>query len=107
MNRIEKVVRKFNKSFFFAECGCMSTEGSNAVPNDWTVRGSVDLKGQAVWYKEMFETYAKRDWVRGFALWDWKGRQYAPKEAMGNTDYDVYCKPAEAVVAEFYKNHKG
>ena len=107
LDRIEKVVRKFNKPFFFAECGCMSTEGSNAVPNDWTVRGPVDLEGQAVWYREMFETCAKRDWVRGFALWDWKGRQYTPEEAAENTGYDVYCKPAEAVVAEFYQNHKG
>lgn len=106
LDRIEKVVKKFNKPFFFAECGCMSTEGSNAVPNDWKVRGGVDLQGQADWYREMFETCAKRDWVRGFALWDWRGRQYTEEEVMTDTGYDIYLKPAEAVVAEFYKNHK-
>ena len=84
----------------------MSTEGSNAVPNDWKVRGGVDLQGQADWYQEMFETCAKRDWVDGFALWDWKGNQYTAEQAATDTGYDVYRKPAELVVAEFYKNHK-
>ena len=106
LDRIEKVVKKFNKPFFFAECGCMSVVGSPAVPNDWSVKGDVDLQGQAEWYKEMFSTCAKRDWVGGFALWDWKGRQYQPGEECFNKDYEVYRKPAEAIVADFYKNHQ-
>ena len=106
LDRIEKVVKHFNKPFFFAECGCMSTEGSNAVPNDWNVKGAVDMQGQADWYNEMFSTCAKRDWVEGFALWDWRGFQYTEEESKTDTGYDVYLKPAEKVVSEFYKNHK-
>lgn len=47
LDRIEAVVKKFDRPFFFAEAGCMSTEGSAAVPNDWTVRGGLALEEQA------------------------------------------------------------
>lgn len=30
-----------------AECGCMSAEGSSRVPNDWRVRGEINLMEQA------------------------------------------------------------
>ena len=102
LNRIEWVVKKFNKPFFFAECGCMSTSGSNLVPNDWSVRGEVDLNGQADWYAEMFRACAQRDWVSGFAVWDWAWRQYPEGKADTNGGYDIYNKPAEKVVKQFY-----
>lgn len=102
LDRIEAVVKKFNKPFFFAECGCMSTEKSNLVPNDWSVRGEVDLQGQADWYTEMFRACSKRDWVEGFCIWDWCGKQYPIAKAQTHGGYDIYGKPAEKVVAGFY-----
>lgn len=102
LDRIEAVVKKFNKPFFFSECGCMSTEGSKFVPNDWSLTGKVDLNGQADWYRTMFEACAKRDWVQGFAIVDWAWKQYQPSKAKEHKSYDIYCKPAEKVVAEFY-----
>lgn len=104
LDRIEKVVKKFGKPFFFAECGCMSTKSSNLVPNDWSVRGEVDLEGQAEWYAEMFRACSKRGWVNGFAVWDWCGKQYPVSKAMTHGGYDIYGKPAEKVVADFYKS---
>ncbi|MBQ6696180.1 MAG: 1,4-beta-xylanase [Lachnospiraceae bacterium] len=103
LDRIEKVVKHFNKPFFFAEGGCMSTQGANLVPNDWSVRGPVDLEGQADWYRAMFTACAKRDWVQGFAIWDWAGKQYDLEQAQNQGGYDVYGKPAERVVAEVYR----
>lgn len=35
LERIERVVKKFNKPFFFIECGCMSCKSSPPVPNNW------------------------------------------------------------------------
>lgn len=102
LDRIEKVVKKFGKPFFFAESGCMSVKGSNLVPNDWSVKGNVDLQGQADWYKAMFAACEKRDWVKGFGVWDWAGRQYSVQDAVTHGGYDIYAKPAEQVVAEFY-----
>ena len=102
LDRIEQVVTKFNKPFFFAECGCMSTQGSNLVPNDWSVKGDVDVKGQADWYSEMFRACSQRTWVNGFAIWDWAWKQYPEEKAAKHSGYDIYNKPAEQVVKRFY-----
>lgn len=102
LDRIEAVVTKFNKPFFFAECGCMSTAGSSKVPNDWRVHGDVSLQEQADWYTAMFEACRKRPWVSGFFLWDWAGKQYPASKAEANGGYDVYAKPAQAVVKKYY-----
>lgn len=102
LDRIEAVVRKYNKPFFFAECGCMSTEGSSRVPNDWTIHGEVNLKEQADWYTAMFEACKKRDWVGGFCIWDWAWKQYHPSKAESNTGYDIYEKPAQEVVRKYF-----
>lgn len=106
LNRIEKVVKAFDKPFFFAETGCMSTEGSPMVPNDWTIQGACDPKGQADWYRAMFEVCAKRDWVSGMALWSWTDQLYAKNEAMSRSDYEIFAKPSELVVAEYYGRYK-
>ncbi|MBR1741193.1 MAG: 1,4-beta-xylanase [Lachnospiraceae bacterium] len=102
LDRIEKVVKKYKKPFFFAECGCMSVLNSNLCPNDWSLRGEIDLKGQAEWFRTMFEACEKRDFVDGFSIWDWRGRLYPLSDAATNKDYAIYGKPAEAVVKEFY-----
>lgn len=103
LDRIEKVVKQYDKPFFFAETGCMSVSGSPAVPNDWTVRGPVDLNGQARWYRTMFEACGKRDWVSGHALWSWTDHLYPESQASNHLDYEIYAKPAECVVSEFYR----
>lgn len=102
LDRIEKVVKKFNKPFFFAEAGCMSTKGSSAVPNDWNLDGKVDLNEQADWYEAMFGSSLKREWVSGFAMWDWASNQYLLSRADKNKGYEVYGKPAEKVIKKFY-----
>ena len=66
LDRIEKVVKKFNKPFFFSEMGCMSTEGSKFVPNNWCLDGDSDLEGQKEWYTKMIAACDKRDWVEGY-----------------------------------------
>lgn len=102
LDRIEAVVKRFNKPFFFAECGCMSTEGSSKVPNDWSVRGEVNVQEQADWYTSMFEACKKRSFVKGFCLWDWAWKQYPACKADTNGGYDIYEKPAQAVVKKYY-----
>lgn len=102
LDRIEKVVKKFNKPFFFAEAGCMSVEGSNRVPNDWGVKGAPDAEGQAAWYEKMFLACEKREWVSGMAFWSWGARLYAENTARNKMDYEIYAKPAELVVKNFF-----
>mgnify|MGYP004458220937 FL=1 len=102
LDRIEAVVEKFKKPFFFAECGCMSTHGAGKVPNDWTVRGEIDLQEQADWYQTMFEACRKRSFVQGFCLWDWAWKQHPLCKADANWGYDIYGKPAQQIVKKYY-----
>ncbi len=103
LDRIEEVVKKFNKPFFFAEAGCMSVTGSKYVPNNWGLKGDSDPEGQAAWYRAMFEACAKRDWVEGFCMWDWPACLYEEEMAGKQLDYAIFAKPAEKVVEEYYK----
>ena len=102
LDRIEKVVKQFHKPFFFAEAGCMATEGSNLVPNNWEVKGGIDLEGQAAWYQAMTEAINRREWVEGMAVWSWHGQLYSEEEAKKHRYYEIYRKPAEDVIRKFY-----
>lgn len=102
LDRIEKVVLKFNKPFFFAECGCMSTEGSSKSPNSWTLHGDVNLREQADWYTAMFEACRKRSWVGGFCIWDWAGKQYHPSKAESHGGYEIFEKPSQSIVQKYF-----
>ncbi len=106
LDRIEQVVKKFGKPFFFAECGCMSVKDSNLVPNDWSVRGEIDLQGQADWFKTMFEACSKRDFVSGFCVWDWSARQYPVHKAKDHGGYEIYGKTAQQIVSDYYGSIK-
>ncbi len=106
LDRIEKTVRQYNKPFFFAESGCMSTKGSNLVPNNWTIKGEVDAEGQAEWYRAMFDAIEKRDWVKGCVLWSWDGKLYSEAAAKEHLYYEIYQKPAQQVVADYYGRKK-
>ncbi len=99
-DRIEKVVEKFDKPFFFAEAGCKSVENGGIAPNDWRVKGKADLAVQYDWYKAMFTAMAKRPWLKGIAIWDYPCRLYDINKAETDTNYCPYAKPAEKIIAE-------
>ena len=103
LDRIETVVKQYQKPFFFAEAGCMSVSGSKNVPNDWTIRGEIDLQGQADWYEAMFTACEKRNWVDGMALWSWTHQLYPANEAACHGDYEIFAKPAERVISSYYQ----
>lgn len=103
LDRIEAVVKRFNKPFFFAEAGCPSREGSGQIPNDWGHIGTVDLAEQSAFYQEMFNAVKSRPFVRGFGLWDWDACLYEKDSAATNDGYGVYNKPAEKIIHNFYQ----
>jgi hypothetical protein len=106
LDRIEAVVKKYGKPFFFAETGCMSATGSAKVPNDWSCDGDTNLEEQAEWYRVMFEKTGKRDWVSGYGLWDWAWKQYHIDDADKNQGYDIFAKPSETVVRTYFTKKK-
>lgn len=104
LERIYQVLQTYNKPFFFAEAGCMSTRGSQNTPNDWSLKGVLDLGEQALYYKRMFAVTKQYPWIRGFGLWDWS--HYLPSMSLARKDryYATYGKPAEEVIYEHYTN---
>ncbi|GHV16536.1 hypothetical protein FACS189425_01000 [Clostridia bacterium] len=102
LDRIEAVVRKFDKPFFFAETGCMSRSGSAAVPNDWSQSGEINLDEQACWYDDMFAQTLERPWVGGWALWAWPPKLYGREAAKSDGGYGIYGKPSEKVVRRYW-----
>lgn len=102
LDRIEAVVRREHKPFFFMEAGAMSTEGSQHLPNSWTLEGDVSQEAQRDWYEAMFAACDRRDWVGGWVLWDWKANLYAIEDAAADPEYALYGKLAEGTVAERY-----
>ena len=103
IQRIEKVVLKYNKPFFFAEAGCPSREGSSHIPNDWEHVGALSLEEQANYYQVMFDKCKDVDWIKGFGLWDWKSHIYKEEDGIYDDEYAVYGKPACNIIKEFYK----
>lgn len=106
LDRIEAVVKKYNKPFFFAEAGCMSAKGSAAVPNDWSIRGEVCLEEQAEWYRTMMSACAKRSWCGGMAFWSWTARLNNAAAYKHDGSYEIYGKPAADAVKEYYGSIK-
>ncbi|WP_455714227.1 glycoside hydrolase family 113 [Anaerosporobacter sp.] len=100
LDRIEKIVKKYNKPFFFAECGCMCVKGCQEVPNDWSFEGEVDLNIQADYYKTMFETVNERSWVQGYGIWDWCSNY--KEDLPEDRGYSVFNKPSAKVIKDFY-----
>ncbi|GAA4654657.1 hypothetical protein GCM10023142_17950 [Anaerocolumna aminovalerica] len=104
LNRIEKVVDRYKKPFFFAESGCMSTTGSSERPNDWKLEGSINLQEQKLWYEKAVHAMKKKSWVQGVAFWSWDARLYSPDEAENHKYYQIYEKPAEQVIHWFFSD---
>lgn len=106
LDRIEQVVKKYQKPFFFAETGCMSTAGSSMIPNNWGLEGVVDLQEQKNWYEKAFAAMDGRDWIRGVVLWSWPGKLYTEQEALQHRYYEFYRKPAETVIRSHFMKHQ-
>lgn len=102
LDRIETVVRRFDKPFFFMEAGCPSREGSAQLPNDWNLVGAPSGDEQLRYYEAMFGACTRRPWVRGLMLWDWPAELYSLEHAADNDDYCPYGKPAAAYMVQQY-----
>ena len=103
LQRIEPVVKYYDKPFFFCEAGCPSRDGSEYLPNNWEIERALSLDAQAAWYEAMFAACDKYPWVRGFGLWDWKAQLYPLEEAGEDDDYALFGKPVESVVKRYFE----
>ena len=84
LDRIERVVQKFKKPFFFAEAGCMSRKGSSLLPNNWAIQGALRLEEQP----------------------DWAPVLPSRSTAARDTSYEICNKPVQEVIKDYYGRDK-
>lgn len=99
LDRIEAVVRRWNKPFFFAEAGCMRVAGSARVPNDWTLQGAPDDGEQDRWYRAFLGACGSRPWLGGAALWGW------PLDETRDNPYAFCRAPALETIRTFWQGN--
>lgn len=105
LDRIEAVVKRYQKPFFFAECGCMCREGCEEVPNDWTFTGKSNIQVQADYVRNMFQHCSRRSWIDGYGFWAWVNDINLEEEEKDD-GYGVYGKPSCQVIRDFYTQNK-
>ena len=103
LDRIEEVVEKFSKPFFFCEIGCPSRKNSEFLPNNWEINDGLSLDSQTLWYEKMFEACNKRSWVNGYGIWDWKATLYELEDDISDDDYAVYGKKKKKIIKQNFK----
>ena len=104
LKRIEKVVKSYNKPFFFAEVGCPSIKDAGKNPNDWTVtiNGEESEEEQLAFYTEMLEECSKTEFVDGFCFWDYPMNSPKNPENKIVAQYSIKFKLAEKVLKYHY-----
>lgn len=98
LQRIEKVVKHFNKPFFFAETGCMNVKGAMNRPNKWNETGSRSDDNQAFFYHSMFKACDKFKFVKGYGLWEWPTSLALAKKV----GFCPYKKKAEKIIRAYF-----
>lgn len=101
--RIEAVVKKYNKPFFFGEAGCKSCTGASKVPNDWTIQGDISHAEQEQYYRMMFDKCRDRNFVHGFGFWDWHSKLYKEADGLRDRGYALYGKAACELIFQEWK----
>ncbi len=106
INRIEQFARRYNKPYFFAECGCPCRIGSKANPNDWSFVGDYSLDEQKEWIEKFIEVTRDREWLYGYSWWAWSHDAASKDKPELDDGYDVYKKPAADIIKAYYETIK-
>lgn len=88
------------KGFIFAEIGYASYQGA-ATNAPGCCTGPIDLQTQATLYQSFFEAVWDQPWMAGVFWWAWPASS-APGGTPCSTGFDVYGKPAAAIMSQYY-----
>lgn len=104
IQRIESVVRKYDKPFFFSEVGCPSTHDAALVPNDWTVVGKypTDMEEQNNFFKRIFQKCDPLKWHYGHSIWEWTAHDTSGNSSATDGSYSVIDKPAQTTIKNYF-----
>lgn len=96
--RIESVVKRFDKPFFFLEVGCRNAEGAVRRPGKHDDPGGRSDDDQRLYYEAMFDACEPLEFVAGYAIWDWPALLPSAPEV----GYCPYDRPAEGIIRAVY-----
>ncbi len=98
---IENISKRYSKQILFTEFGYCSRDF--VTVNTWsdTYSKKVNLKGQAIAFKAIFDSFFYKSWFKGGFIWEWK---YDHQHTGGAQDY-AYTpqnKPSEKVITRYF-----
>lgn len=98
--------RKIKKPIVFTEIGYKTTADAAARPWEWPERMALaepDEATQARCYEAMFRACWGLPWLKGVFIWKWYPGLAADGPARRHADFTPQHKPAEAVLAHWYR----
>jgi predicted small secreted protein len=101
-SKIKSLSEKYNKKIIFTEFGYQSKDFTTKEPWKHDEKRSVNLVAQQNALAVILANFWNENWLAGGFLWKW----YDNHNLVGgidDTDYTVQNKPAEKVLAKFYK----
>ncbi len=96
IQRIEKVVARFNKPFVFLEAGCRNVEGASDRPGKHDYIAARSDLDQLNYYKALFSACESSGFVSGVCIWDWP----ADLSSLSDLRYCPLNRPAEIIIKE-------
>lgn len=101
--RLDAIAGARNKKYIFMEIGCRSAKNCATEPWDFNTHMEVDMVEQKLFYETCLEVFTRSPYFAGVFWWDWPTFLYPKEQALTDTSYCVYGKPAEEVLKKFYK----
>ena len=96
---LESWQARWNKPVIFTELGYRSVRYTARSHWDYSSAGDYDGDLQARAYETVFRVFGNRPWLAGVFWWDWS---VTDNGGLGDTNYTIINKPAEAVVSNWY-----
>lgn len=101
MQKIEKVLRKYNKKVIFTEFGYRNSDYCTKEPWNETNKTENNL-AQANAYEALFQSVKNKKWYQGGFAWKWYPDNYYKKSKV--IDYTPQDKKATEIIKKHYNN---
>lgn len=100
-DKMEHIAKRYGKDIIITEIGYKSSRGTWIKPYDYRESRILDLEHQKRAYEAMLAALTGRTWLKGIYWWKWSTQlEHGGPE---NDDFTPNGKPAEQVVAKWYK----
>jgi hypothetical protein len=91
---------RWQKPVLFTEIGYRSMDGAASIPWNNVATSPADFAEQARCYGALFEFWSAVPWLAGIAIWETRA---ADPVIPIDTGYSIHGKPAEAIVAAWFR----